>query len=67
MDVMYHITSHLGAGMVYWYDSYSVNDFNMGPLPLAPGTAASPTMMMIGYNYRPYTANTFWGRLTYFW
>jgi len=67
VDVMYHITSHLGAGMVYWYDSYSVNDFNMGPLPLAPGPAASPAMMMIGYNYRPYTANTFWGRLTYFW
>ena len=67
VDVMYHITQHLGAGMVYWYDSYSVNDFNMGPLPLAPGTAAAPTMMMIGYNYRPYTANTFWGRLTYFW
>jgi hypothetical protein len=53
--------------MVYWYDSYAVNDFNMGPQPLAPGTAAAPTMMMIGYNYAPYTANTFWGRLTYYW
>ena len=27
VDVRYHFTSHFGAGLVYWYDKYAVNDF----------------------------------------
>ena len=30
-------------------------------------TLAQPSFLMLGYLYRPYTANTFAGRLTYFW
>ncbi len=69
-DVRYFITRHLAAGIVYWYDKYDVSDFALGPTaslasPAAP--TATPTLMLMGYNYRPYSANTFWGRLTYLW
>ena len=30
-------------------------------------TIAQPSFLMIGYMYRPYTANTFSGRFTYYW
>ena len=68
LDVKYFLTRHLATGVVYWYDNYSVNDFALGPQPsLAVPATASPTIMQIGYAYRPYTANTLWGRLTYLW
>jgi MtrB/PioB family decaheme-associated outer membrane protein len=67
-DVKYFLTRHLAAGAVYWYDSYAVNDFALGPQPsLAVPATASPALMQIGYAYRPYTANTVWGRITYLW
>jgi hypothetical protein len=46
-----------------------VNDFAQEPETLnsiaQPST--SPTFLMFGYTTRPYTANTFVGRLTYLW
>jgi len=67
-DVRYSLTSHLVTGVVYWYDDYQVNDFALGPQPsLAVPATASPALMQIGYSYRPYTANTVWGRITYLW
>jgi hypothetical protein len=69
-DVRYFITKHFAAGIVYWYDKYDVSDFALGPTAslASPATApAAPTLMLMGYNYRPYSANTFWGRLTYLW
>jgi MtrB/PioB family decaheme-associated outer membrane protein len=65
LDVRYHFTKHVGAGVVYWYDKYSVNDFAMNPQTL--NTIAQPSFVMIGYMYRPYTANTLSGRFTYYW
>jgi len=65
VDVRYHFTKHVGAGVVYWYDKYTVNDFAMNPQTL--NTIAQPSFLMIGYMYRPYTANTFSGRFTYYW
>ena len=70
-DVLYHVTGHLGLGFTYLYDKYTVNDFSLGPqangLVPSPPTAATPSIMMLGYYWMPYTANTFWGRLTYTW
>lgn len=67
-DVRYFITKHFAAGVVYWYDKYDVSDFALGPTAsLASPAAATSTLMLMGYNYRPYSANTFWGRLTYLW
>jgi len=65
VDVRYHFTTHFGAGLVYWYDKYAVNDFASGTQTLT--TIASPSFLMFGYLTRPYTANTVSGRFTYYW
>ena len=65
LDVRYHLTSRFTAGLVYWYDKYSVNDFALGAQTLT--TLAQPSFLMIGYLDRPYTANTISGRFTYYW
>jgi hypothetical protein len=45
-----------------------VNDFALGPVAsLAQPANVTPTLMMLGYFYRPYTANSVMGRLTYLW
>jgi hypothetical protein len=64
-DLRYHFTRHLGGGIVYWFDKYTVNDFAMGAETLT--TIAQPSFLMIGYLARPYTANTLSGRFTYYW
>jgi len=70
-DLLYHLSNHLGAGFTYLYEKYTVSDFALGPqvngLVPSPATVATPSIMMLGYYYMPYTANTFWGRLTYRW
>ena len=50
---------------MYWYDKYRVNDFALGQETLT--TLAQPSFLMMGYLYRPYTANTVIGRLTFLW
>jgi MtrB/PioB family decaheme-associated outer membrane protein len=64
-DGQYPLNRHLAAGLVYWYEKYTVDDFAFNPSTLS--TIAQPAFLMIGYLYRPYTANTIWARLTYFW
>jgi MtrB/PioB family decaheme-associated outer membrane protein len=66
-DVEYLLTRHLRVGGVYWFDRYVVDDFALNPLPGLALPAANPALMMLGYTYRPYTANTIWGRLSYLW
>jgi MtrB/PioB family decaheme-associated outer membrane protein len=65
LDVRYHLTSHVAAGLVYWYDKYSVNDFALGAATLT--SIAQPSFLMIGYLDRPYTVSTVSGRFTYYW
>jgi MtrB/PioB family decaheme-associated outer membrane protein len=65
VDVRYRFTPHFGAGVVYWYDKYAVNDFALGAQTLT--SIAQPSFLMIGYIDRPYTANTVSGRFTYYW
>ncbi len=68
IDGKYYLTPHLALGAAYWYDKYTVNDFALAPLSsLAQPATASPALLMLGYYYRPYTANTVMGRLTYLW
>jgi MtrB/PioB family decaheme-associated outer membrane protein len=64
-DLTYALARHLSIGMSYWYEQYRVNDFTLDAdanPDLARGQA-----LLIGYLYRPYTANTVWGRLIYRW
>jgi MtrB/PioB family decaheme-associated outer membrane protein len=65
LDLRHYLTTHVAAGLVYWYDKYSVNDFALGQATLT--TIAQPSILMLGYLYRPYTANTVSVRFTYLW
>ena len=58
----------VAVGLVYWFDQYSVDDFALGPVAsLAQPATATPTLMLLGYFYRPYTANSVTARFTYMW
>ena len=59
------IKPHIGAGFAYWFEKYSVDDFAFNPGTL--NTVAQPSFISLQYTYRPYTANTIWGRLTVYW
>src|SRR5262249_31378493 len=69
VDCRYFVTRHLAVGGVYWFDKYRTDDFALGPVSslAQPANAASPTLMMLGYFYRPYRANSVTARLTYLW
>jgi MtrB/PioB family decaheme-associated outer membrane protein len=68
VDGKYFLTPHFAVGGVYWYDDYQTSDFALGPQPgLALPATASPGIVMIGYQYLPYTANTIAARITYLW
>jgi MtrB/PioB family decaheme-associated outer membrane protein len=68
IDAKYFLSRHLAVGGVYWYDEYKVNDFALGPQPaLALPATASPAIVLMGYQYLPYTANTVSARVTYLW
>jgi hypothetical protein len=64
-EIRYRLNPRFGAGLVYWYDKYTVNDFAMGTQTLT--SIAQPSFFTIGYLFRPYTANTISGRFTYYW
>jgi MtrB/PioB family decaheme-associated outer membrane protein len=64
-DLVYALTSRIGIGVSYWHERYRVTDFTLD-------VDANPDLvrgqaLLIGYLYRPYTANTVWGRLIYRW
>jgi len=68
VDGRYFLTRQLAVGLVYWYDKYRTDDFALGPVSsLAQPANATPALMMLGYFYRPYTANSVMARLTYLW
>jgi hypothetical protein len=76
IDVTYEITRNVRLGVAYWFDDYNVEDFALGPdtvsgialPPPNPNQPLTPTnALLLGYQYRPYTAHTGWVRLTYLW
>ena len=68
MDGRYFVSRRVAVGLVYWFDKYRVDDFALSPVAsLAQPATAAPTLMMLGYFYRPYTANSLMARLTYLW
>jgi len=66
-DLRYYINRHWSAGGAWWYEKYTVNDYaqDANTLTSIALPQPTPTYLMIGYVLRPYTANTFWGRVTY--
>ncbi|MEP7306818.1 MAG: MtrB/PioB family decaheme-associated outer membrane protein [Acidobacteriota bacterium] len=68
IDGRYFVNRRFAVGLAYWYDKYRVDDFALSPVAsLAQPATATPTLMLLGYFYRPYTANTVVGRVTVFW
>lgn len=65
VDMRHYVTKHTALGFMYWFDRYRVDDFANEPATLS--SIVQPSFLMIGYTARPYTANTFVGRLTYLW
>jgi hypothetical protein len=64
-DVVYALTDRLGVGLTYWHERYRVRDFTLDT-ESTPDLART-SAVLLGYLYRPYTANTIWGRLIYRW
>lgn len=64
-DLRYFLTPQLAVGLMYWYDRYLVDDFALGPDTI--NRLDLPGSLFLGYVYRPYTANSAWLRLLYFW
>jgi MtrB/PioB family decaheme-associated outer membrane protein len=65
MDVTYALVSRLSLGLSYWHERYRVTDFTLDA-DANPDLARGQALLM-GYLYRPYTANTVWVRLLYRW
>jgi hypothetical protein len=64
-DAKYSLNSHWAAGLVYWFEKYTVDDFAFNPATL--NTVSQPSFISLQYAFFPYTANTIWGRVTYMW
>lgn len=62
-DLIYAVNRRVSIGVSYWYEDYEVEDFTLDAdanVDLVRGN-----VVLLGYLYRPYTANTVWGRIIY--
>jgi len=76
-DLVFWATERLGIGVSHWFEDYEVQDFTLdvgatdrdrGQDDENPGPdLLSGNTLLLGYLYRPYTANTVWGRIIYRW
>jgi MtrB/PioB family decaheme-associated outer membrane protein len=72
-DVQYFVRANFALGLVYWYEDYKVQDFALSSAtlnrldPVNATTGVFASTLYSGYLYRPYTANTFWLRMSYLW
>ena len=60
--VTYKIGERWGLGVSVWYEKYQVKDFALDSDAL---TRLDPAgALLLGYQYLPYTATTYWVRAT---
>jgi hypothetical protein len=52
VNLRYFFTPRLAANVVYWFDKYSAENF------ATPTRLDMPGSLLLGYGWRPYTANT---------
>jgi MtrB/PioB family decaheme-associated outer membrane protein len=64
-DFRIAMSDRLAIGLMYWYDRYNVDDFQLGPGTI--NRLDLPGSLLLGYVYRPYTANSGWLRLIVAW
>ncbi len=65
VDALYAVTSRVSIGMTYWHERYRVTNVSLDERATPSLNLANS--LLLGYVYRPYTANTFWGRVVYRW
>jgi MtrB/PioB family decaheme-associated outer membrane protein len=67
-DIQYFFRPKVGVGFSYWFENYHAVDFATIDLPGQPGTPRIDYLGVIstGYGNRPYTGNTAFLRLLYF-
>jgi MtrB/PioB family decaheme-associated outer membrane protein len=63
LDLMYPLNPRVSIGFTYWYERYRVEDFTLD-FQAQPDLSKSK-ILLLGYLYAPYTANTFWGRVLF--
>jgi MtrB/PioB family decaheme-associated outer membrane protein len=65
VDARHRLTSHVAASFSYLYEPLSIYDFAFDPSVV--NGIVQPSSLVMGYVYRPYTANTFQFGLRYLW
>ncbi len=65
IDASYALRRNLRLGARYEYDRLRVDDFALGADTI--NSLVFPSTMLLGYYYRPYTANVVTVKLTYLW
>jgi hypothetical protein len=65
VDVRHRLSNRLAATFSYLYEPYRVYDFAFDPTVI--NSIVQPSSLVLGYVYRPYTANSFVFGLRYYW
>ena len=65
VDVRHRLTNRLAATFSYLYEPFRVYDFAFDPSVV--NGIVQPSSLVLGYVYRPYTANSFVFGVRYFW
>ena len=65
VDVRHRLTNQLALAVSYLYEPFSVYDFAFDPSVV--NGIVQPSSMVLGYVYRPYTANSLSFGLRYLW
>jgi MtrB/PioB family decaheme-associated outer membrane protein len=65
VDAAYELRRNLLLGLRYEYDRFRVDDFALGANTI--NSLVFPSTMLLGYYYRPYTANVVTVKMTYLW
>jgi hypothetical protein len=61
-DLVYALKPRISLGFTYWYEDFKVDDLALDTAAL-PGLSIGTTDILMGYQYMPYTANSFFGRM----
>lgn len=64
-DATYPLTKKVSIAFTYWYERYRVDDFALDAEAIP--RINLPNALLIGYQYLPYTAQTFFGHLIVGW
>ena len=65
LDVRHRLTQQLGAKLSYLYEPFRVYDFAFDQSVI--NSIVQPSSLVMGYIYRPYTANSVVAAVMYFW